>query len=166
MVSFARTSCPVGWSRYAGVDDHMLHASATPGGTGGSLTHTHGDDFAVSSAGAHTHDVSGTTDGNGGQYHQVFHTSSGGRLLSYNTAGSDVDVLTYPYNGYATGGTRAAAGEVQPSLTLYSKAVADHTHTFSATSASAGGHTHPLTGGVSASVALPPYVDVLVCCAD
>lgn len=123
------------------------------------VSHTHG--FTTGSAGAHTHGVSGTTGGAGGHSH----TRGSMNITGYHDAGDDdtgysggafyFSSRATSHNQHSLGGTSNAVAmfDASRNWTGSTSAVANHTHSFSATTGSAGSHTHSGTTGSSGTSA-------------
>lgn len=120
-------------------------------------SHTHG--FTTGSAGAHTHGVSGTTGGAGG------HSHTRGSMNITGRVGAALQDYAGPTGPFYTGGSSVPEAEngnwgayniyfdASRSWSGSTSAVANHTHGFSATSGSAGAHTHSGTTGAAGTSA-------------
>lgn len=171
--------------------------------TGGSATkklttpnmpsHTH--TFTTSSAGNHTHTVSGSTQSAGSHTHSVSGTTGGAGTHSHTRGTMNItgragcygeEYTNYPNGAFyqtTTTGTGHGGGidymvyfDASRTWTGSTSTVANHTHSFSATSGSSGSHTHTIsitvgqagththtgttngTGSGTAFDIMPPYI--------
>ena len=101
------------------------------------MSHTHSDTFSCSSAGSHTHDVTGVAQMSSGLQGTIdmlgYGTGTGNGWLKIS---NHRNVLAYPASGRSWGyQTLNIAG--------------NHTHSLSATARSDGSHSHTISGSVS-----------------
>jgi len=159
LIVISMSPCPAGWTRVNW--DGLFVRSGTPGGTGGTTSHTHA--VGTYSVGSHSHggsagvSVSGNTDTVGNHDHS-FGASFAGTVDATNP-----------------GNTADAGGSFQVNLP-------NHTHnfsgSFSGTTGGGGSHSHNFSASGSAGIAaesppvvgtsaaannIPPYIDVYFC---
>ena len=156
------------------------------GDTGGSadaivVSHSHEDDFAVSSAGSHAHEESLTIDSAGSHDHDVSvsiaNSSSHVHAGSAVPADGDSGTTNFRSARRTISGTQGNPDTIQSltgiltgvggvhshTATVTETAAGSHDHTISGSIDSAGAHTHDLTGSVSTAGAsgsdanLQPY---------
>ena len=134
------------------------------------VSHTHG--FTTGSAGAHTHWVSGTTGGAGGHSHTRGSMNITGTFYGYdngyvNSLRGDGRVFKGSGNAGRQSSSNGSARDANYIMSFdasqnwggSTSAAANHTHSFGATSGSAGAHTHSGTtgsAGTSASFNVQP----------
>ena len=136
-----------------GAETHTHTLSATAASAG---SHSHGDTFSVASGGAHTHTVSGSVGATTLSIstmpsHEHSYTTSSGTGTGF-ASGSGRSSVTAKTAGTGGGGSHSH------SLSSAKTASAGgHSHTISGSVSSGGEHTHSVSGSAAAASNLPPY---------
>ena len=169
MWSGTNANIPSGWALCDGLNstpdltDRFIlgrAAASNTNSTGGANTvtlatdnlpaHTHSSgNIATSTAGAHTHTLSGNT-GAGGDHNHNGSTSTAGNHVhqtfrNYTGDGQDSGNMGSHYNGaYTNAAPTSGAGSHSHNMSLDNSGT--HTHTLSGNAASAGDHTHTMSG--------------------
>lgn len=140
LIAIFSASCPVGWSRVAGLDGRFPRGATSWGATGGNSSHSHGVGGAVGSAGGHAHSATLLGSGSGGGKTGFLTTNNIGGQFASNTSFAN-SVHDHDFNV-----------TINVTVAGNTDAVGDHSHSFSGSSDTAN---H-----------VPPYVDVVFCIKD
>jgi hypothetical protein len=156
-------ACPAGWTRFSALDNKMIRAFATYGGTGGADTHVHAGPSHTHGVGSHSH--TGVAHTHTGPSHYHSQNSPGDTAADDTAAGSGMWAATragsviYMCGAGAASGSYMGAGTANDGTGATSSANAD---TASATgTTNAGG-----TGNTNSGNTLPPYAGIIFCKKD
>lgn len=149
LIAIFDAACPGGWTRVAAFDNLFVRGAAAYGTTGGADTHAH----TITSAGGHTHAVSGSTDNADVNHAHSYSTDDVGGPSSTATADEKE-----PPDAVATLASASHGHHVQGN-TSNMIGGNPHNHTFSAATGSSGSHTHTETTENN----VPAYINVVFC---
>jgi hypothetical protein len=162
LIALFSTSCPLGWTRVAALDNRLPLGAGSFGTPGGSSVHRHDLDLVSQSAGVHRHGVSLSGAGNGSGTGNAAGLASGVSQapnqytnFTYDNGGSNRDV---PANNHQH--------DVHINVDLPVTVSVTTTVTVSGQTDDAGDHTHRLAGQSGDANHMPPYLTVVYCQKD